>query len=384
MNTLNCMMAGMGLLTCMAGMSWAEPAPAGPPKAESPAVKSVSGPFTQGNLTIFLLHGADVLPGKTILTLQEALTEKKAVVHETSQVNELSVENTSGDALLFIQSGDIVKGGKQDRAIAFDMLLPPKSGKVPIGSFCVEHGRWQQRGGEAAALFAGSTAQISGKELKGAVIGNNAMKQGEVWQEVSNTQAKLSKSAGKPIAAAASPSSLQLSLEDKQLNEKLTAYEKALVGAVDGKSDVIGMALCVNGNVTGAEVYGSAALFRKLWPKLLKSAATEAMADLDEKKKFEPATAKAVDAFMAEAAAGAANEVQMAAAPRQQAGQQQVGINEALGGRPNVPQQAPNVAQSTPARVRIVRYDGKKALLIESQDKEGAMPAVVHRCYIAK
>jgi hypothetical protein len=332
--------------------------------------------MTHGNLTIFLLHGADVLPGKTILTLQEALAANTAVVHETSQVNELAVENKSAEAMLFIQSGDIVKGGKQDRAIAFDMLLPPKSGRVPIGSFCVEHGRWQQRGTEVAARFDMSTAQIAGKDLKAAVVGNSSEKQGEVWKEVGNTQRKLTTNNGASVAAAASPSSLQLSLENKQVQEKLAAYEQALAGAVDGKTDVIGMALCVNGKVSGAEVYGSATLFRKLWPKLLRSAATEALADLDEKKKFEPATAKAVEAFLADATAGSAKEVAMAA----NAGRQQPAANQAaVNGQPE-----PAPAPAQPARVRIVRYDGKKVMLVESQDKDNPAPAVLHRCYIAK
>jgi hypothetical protein len=363
----------------MAGnVAWADPAPAAAPKAQGPSVKSVSGPFTHGNLTVFLLHGGDVLPGKPILTLQDALEQKKAVVHETSNVNELSVENMSDDALLFIQSGDIVKGGKQDRAIAFDMLLPPKSGKVAIGSFCVEHGRWRQRGQETAAMFGASTSQVSGKDLKAAVVGNSSEKQGEVWKEVGNTQDKLSRGAGKPVAAAASPSSLQLSLEDKQLNEKLVAYEKSLAGTVDGKTDVIGMALCVNGQVQGAEVYGSSALFRKLWPKLLKSAATEALGELDEKKKFDPATAKAVEAFMREAAAAPAKEVQIASAGNGEPQGVIAGRNEPVG------QQPASAKSGAPARLRIVRYDGAKAVVVESQDKENANAAVLHQCYIAK
>ena len=371
MNTALHTLAAVGLLMLAGGVAWADPAPAAPPKAQGPTVKSVSGPFTHGNLTVFLLHGGDVLPGKPTLTLQEALEQKKAVVHETSNVNELSVENLADDALLFIQSGDIVKGGKQDRAIAFDMLLPPKSGKVALGSFCVEHGRWQQRGRETDAMFAASTDSVSGKDLKAAVVGNRAEKQGDVWKEVGNTQQKLSKSTAYPVADLVSPSSLQLSLENKQVQEKLSAYEKALAGAVEGKSDVIGMALCINGQVQGAEVYGSTALFRKLWPKLLKSAATEALSELDEKKKFEPATAKAVEGFMQEAAAGPAKEVQMVTA----GGQVNPAPNQALAQPP---------AGDRPARVRIVRYDAAKVLCVESQDKDNASPTVLHRCYIAK
>ncbi len=52
----------------------------------------VSGPFTHANLTIFLLHGPDMHPG-AFITLQEALEKKFAVVNETGEVNQLTVEN---------------------------------------------------------------------------------------------------------------------------------------------------------------------------------------------------------------------------------------------------------------------------------------------------
>src|SRR5439155_26916236 len=167
-----------------------------------------SGPFTHANLTVFLLHGPDAVAGQKLLTLQEALEQKKAVVHETSQVNELAVENLADDVSLFIQSGDIIKGGKQDRVLSFDMILPPKSGRVPIGSFCVESGRWQKRGGEEDGRFSASVNQAPGKDLKLAI--NDARQQGQVWDRVRQAQDKLSKNVGKPVQSGASPSSLQL------------------------------------------------------------------------------------------------------------------------------------------------------------------------------
>lgn len=40
----------------------------------------ISGPFTHKNLTIFLIHGKNMMEGRSFLTLQEALEQKKAVV----------------------------------------------------------------------------------------------------------------------------------------------------------------------------------------------------------------------------------------------------------------------------------------------------------------
>ena len=90
----------------------------------------------------------DEIKGATFITLQEALVQKKVIVRETREVNELSIENISGEEV-YVQSGDIVKGGQQDRMMAVDLILPPRSGKIPISAFCVENGRWSQRGSEA-------------------------------------------------------------------------------------------------------------------------------------------------------------------------------------------------------------------------------------------
>ena len=59
-----------------------------------------------------------------ILTLQEAMDQKLFVVYETAEVNELEVENLSKEFDVFIQSGDIVKGGRQDRVLAVSIIIP--------------------------------------------------------------------------------------------------------------------------------------------------------------------------------------------------------------------------------------------------------------------
>ena len=143
---LTAAVAGLFTWACAADQPPAPPVPPPPGPTKAPKVTKVTGPITHGNLSVFVLHGAETLPSRHFLTLQEAFDQKKIVVNETSNVNQLTVENTSPDTEVFLMYGDIVKGGKQDRAIAFDMILPPKSAAVPIGSFCVESGRWRQRG----------------------------------------------------------------------------------------------------------------------------------------------------------------------------------------------------------------------------------------------
>lgn len=74
----------------------------------------ISGPFVHQNLAIYLVHGAGS-GGPVPLTLEEALLRESVKVHETGDVNALEIENIGGEPV-FVQSGDIVKGGQQDRA----------------------------------------------------------------------------------------------------------------------------------------------------------------------------------------------------------------------------------------------------------------------------
>ena len=89
-------------------------APSGPAAAPAPGW-ALSGPFIHQNLAVYLIHGRDVHPGTKFLTLQEALAAKQVIVHETGAVNELQLENVSSEFEVFIQAGDIVKGGRPRR-----------------------------------------------------------------------------------------------------------------------------------------------------------------------------------------------------------------------------------------------------------------------------
>jgi hypothetical protein len=84
---------------------------------------TVSQPYACENLTIFLIRGEEKLPEVSLLTLQEALEQKQLIVHETRNVNELEIENLSLEEV-YVQAGDIVKGGLQDRVFAYDVIVP--------------------------------------------------------------------------------------------------------------------------------------------------------------------------------------------------------------------------------------------------------------------
>src|SRR5205807_7681172 len=182
----------------------------------------VSAPYTYKNLTIFLIHGKDESTKGNVITLQEAMERKLFAVYETGEVNELEVENLSKEFDVFIQSGDIVKGGRQDRILAVSIIIPARSGRVKIDAFCVESGRWTKRGGEDSTKFNSSNDRIVTKDLK--IAANGARSQSEVWNEVSAAQAKLGKTLGGSVADGTSSSSLQLSLENRKVTATVDEY----------------------------------------------------------------------------------------------------------------------------------------------------------------
>jgi len=271
---------------------------------------TLSGPYTHKNLTIFLIHGKDLVTAAPPLTLQEALEQKKVVVYETKDVNELSIENLSNEDV-YVQSGDIVKGGQQDRMIAVDLIVPPKSGKMPLAAFCVESGRWTRRGNEQAGSFSSSVNVASTKDIK--LAAKRANSQGDVWKNVTVAQDKLSENVGTRVNSSVSQSSLELSVENRQVQQTSESYLKALSGIINGSGDVIGYAFAINGEMNSADVYSSNALFKKLWPKLLKANAIEAIAELQKDKKSDPATAEHAKTFLAEGQDGIGAEKEVTA-----------------------------------------------------------------------
>jgi hypothetical protein len=316
----------------------------------------LSGPHTHANLAIYFVHGKSV-GGPVPLTLQEAMTSNAVQVYETSNVNELTIENVS-DREVFVQSGDIVKGGKQDRVLMVSLVLPPRSGKMPIASFCVEQGRWSPRGREDAARFSSANAALPSRHAKvamkapiraaaptetperamgpaadvdsfnprgqgtaGRVIdrivrgpstsharrSETGERQREVWNSVASTQQKLAGGIGHSVNSGVSQSSLQLSLENEKLKETQAAFVKALRAEGEKGDDIIGFVFAINGKLNSADVYPSNGLFRKMWEKLLNASITEAIGEGNSQAAANPSVEEVL-AFLSAAEGGEAQQ----------------------------------------------------------------------------
>lgn len=365
--------------------------------ASDPAMPDrISGPHVHENLAVYLVHGTSA-PGPVPLTLQEAIAKDAVRVIETGSVNQLEIEN-SGKEEVFVQAGDIVKGGKQDRVLTVSLLLPPGSGKIGIGAFCVEQGRWAARGAENVNRFASADQSLPSREAKLAMAkpaapaapaatagqlrqqsGNAAGlprqqmagasdtsdRQRDIWDKVKQTQDKLSGNLGASVAAAQSRSSLQLSLESEQLKQAQKAYVSALQSVAGQQTDVVGLVIAVNGQLSSADIYPSNGLFQKMWAKQLSASVTEAITEKSggEKpgKKQATQTPGGTPPSATETPAVpdlAAVKAFLTAAEQGKASQKMVG-----------------------GRMKLETRDAEKALLVEAASPGGGF---VHRSYLAK
>ncbi len=238
-------------------------------------MNSISKAFTHQNLTLHLIHGPDRVDGGRFIPLAEALKTGSVRVHETGEVGRLEVENLSDSHDLFIQAGDVVKGGRQDRTLGVDLVLPTRSGRFPIPSFCVERGRWHQRAGEDARQFSSSDSHLAGRKLRmAAKLGRN---QAEIWSLINESQETLACRLGEEIFDRISPSSYALTREHRALQMRRDGFREKFTGILADKPDAIGCLFEINGVLSSADVYGSHVLFEKLWDKLLEAAVIEAI-----------------------------------------------------------------------------------------------------------
>jgi hypothetical protein len=337
--------------------------------AHADTATRITGPHVHENLAVYFIHGKSA-PGPVPLTLQEAMEKGRVDVLETGTVSELKIEN-KGDQDIFIQAGDIVKGGKQDRVLTMSFVLPPKSGKVALSAFCVERGRWSARGSENDAAFASAAEAMPSREAKLAMHApaepvreplagasgaqhvqtdslasayGGASRQKRVWDSVARTQSNLSSGLAASVAAPQSATSLQLSLENEKLQKARAAYVEAIEKQGIAADDIVGYAIAINGRISTADVYPSNGLFRKMWDKQLAAGATEALGQKDAAGGAPPAI-KEVGAFLAAAEAGNASDPVVNAMSRQEV------------------------------------HDADKALFVEARRSDGSW---VHRNYLAK
>ncbi len=213
-----------------------------------------------GGLHVFWLYGGLPAIPLAVATLEEARSQ--GILHVTERdratVPELIVENR-GKLFVLLLAGEILLGGKQNRVLMEDVLLPPMSGPRHIGVSCVEQGRWLGR-----TTDFDSRGSFAAPGLRSQVM--EKADQARVWAEV-NRYARS--------ADAASPTqSYQEIFEKPEVREHLEGVEKGL--GHRAAPGAMGAAVFVTESLAGLDLFFDPDLFAREWPKLLRAQALDA------------------------------------------------------------------------------------------------------------
>src|SRR5215813_13840321 len=203
----------------------------------------IGTPATYQNLTFYpLVTRADTPPGAAdYLVLDEGLKSGEVQVIEKGEgvVNTLTLKNQSKRPL-FVMSGEVVIGGKQDRIIGKDQIISAAE-TVDVPVFCVEHGRWTESGDGRRFRAAGSMADT--KVRKQAAYKDN---QGQVWQKVAE------KNAARGIAN--DTGTYRQVATGGEVAKAVEPYAQHLGPALDNPR-AVGMVVALNGRVVGVEQF---------------------------------------------------------------------------------------------------------------------------------
>ena len=226
---------------------------------------SVGNPISYKNLTIFPLSLSRGRDGKSIITLDRALKKNYIEIMETElgDVNTVILRNKS-KYYVFILAGEIITGCKQDRMVSEDCLIPPYSGKIHLSVYCTEHGRWTAQ----TKKFATGGIAISPKMRE---VAKASKSQGEVWAQVEEKRSEM--------GAASSPTSAYMDIvEDKKVAREIKPYVDKFSNIPDVSGwKTVGVLAAVGDEIIVLDLFTNHNLFKKLWNKLIKSYALDAI-----------------------------------------------------------------------------------------------------------
>jgi hypothetical protein len=279
----------------------------------------VLDPIRHGNLTVFPVVAAKSYPTNEFLTLDEGLRSGEVIVseagsvqglmrrhttpairHDGAEVNRLVLVNNSKRPLLLL-AGEIVSGGKQDRVIGKDRIVPAESDPIDLSVFCVEPGRWvatSEHFGASEAMYGGNAggvvhgtpgpppmAIMAQPSVRSKAMANKD--QNAVWDAVTAQKEQVTVQ----VTAAAPTLNTEMSQTTSYAKLNENAEVKKQVDAIARPIEqnyqslmhqlrdrnAVGVVVAVNGRIIWADVFASTDLLTKYWPKLVRSYASEAV-----------------------------------------------------------------------------------------------------------
>lgn len=288
--------SALGLLGCLAGEFHEN-------QVDYKALPAI----TEGNLTIFPVTASKAFDTSRFLTLDEGIRSRQVTVTEMGQitglvrprlndgvwrerpfpplrtpqsgarVNQLALVNGSDRPLLLL-AGEIVTGGKQDRVVGKDRIVPAHSEPIALDVFCVEPHRWMGASAQfGAAPFLMAQPSVRSKAM-------SERNQQEVWNEVARSRAVLAGSIPAPEAQAmASSSSYVAAVQNGSVTRQLDSIAAPIERSYERLmqqlrfQNAVGAVVAIDGELIWVDVFASPALLEKYWPKLVRSYAAEAL-----------------------------------------------------------------------------------------------------------
>ncbi len=302
--------------------------------APTPGYK-VLEPIRHGNLTVFPVVAAKSYPTGEFITLDEGLRSADVIVteagsvqglvrrpgtplrHDGAEVNRLVLVNNSKRPLLLL-AGEVVSGGKQDRVIGKDRIVPAESDPIDLSVFCVEHGRWvasSEHFGASESMYGAAVHGMPNAPAPMAIMVQPSVRakamadknQQEVWDEVSKQKealvARVAPSAPSAAATIGGVTSYAKANENQEVRKYVDSMAKpieenyqSLIRQLRDRN-AVGVVVAVNGRIIWADMFASTDLLSKYWPKLVRSYASEAFVT---RAKEMNVTTRQADAFLAD------------------------------------------------------------------------------------
>ncbi len=289
----------------------------------------ILAPISHGDLTIFPVVSAKAHDTSDFITLDEGIRSGDVVVTEVgnihsslqrrqphtqrpggAEVNRLVLVNNSKHPLLLL-AGEVVTGGKQDRVVGKDRIVPAESDPVDLSVFCVEHGRWTET---SAKFDTHASVMLQPSVRKKAMFDQDQQK---VWDAVGSSRSEMVTvvAAGPPMPSVPpasgtgsgmgsgigeghgagaggtmyslnqlnSTTSYAKARENNAVKQQVDAITEPMQKSYESvikqlrNQNAIGVVVAVKGHIVWADMFASGALLTKYWPKLLDSYATEAL-----------------------------------------------------------------------------------------------------------
>jgi hypothetical protein len=303
------LIGGLLGITTLGGLAFVGRAPGSPaaPASRPESDWRLLDPVTYENISVFPVVSSYSQDTSPFLTLEEGLATGDVLVHEQgsesvvrgrdgrplyipqpstgASVNQLVLINRSKRPLLLL-AGELVSGGKQDRIIGKDRIIPAGAPPLPLDVFCVEHGRWT-----GGAQFAAAKTIVHPSVRESAAVDQAQTK---VWNSVRNgTNSKAPAAAPPPQISTDNLRSAIAGNGRTEAYEKI--YQSQAVGvSIDGFVEelqrrfanatsglkgerVVGVVVAYGGEVAWSDIFASSDLFDHYWRKLLRSYAVEAL-----------------------------------------------------------------------------------------------------------